>query len=305
MTDSIKKDEKEELKEIIQLFLKYDQAAWTSDVVKAARMLRDTVQGKKGIFTKPKVKQLAVSKLKRREVENLLNLEWTGADPELKAIHPVPMSAELCNVLRKVDNAACHSEASEALIRLTLNMLLVYAHDTVTSQISTTARPLSLQAERTWVYDVEKDLVWRRGATPSNVIAVEAKTKGRASEGIYQCLAYMGIVRNERKKRSHQTCAVYGFASDDEEFCFLKINDNSQWSECHLQVRTGDYSQVLGMLVHIFRQAAIASPLQSKEPSQYTHSRESTQHGRSKDSSRQSEPTIRESLEEDTFMGGI
>jgi hypothetical protein len=96
MTDSIKKDEKEELKEIIQLFLKYDQAAWTSDVVKAARMLRDTVQGKKGIFTKPKVKQLAVSKLKRREVENLLNLEWTGVDPELKAIHPVPMSAELC-----------------------------------------------------------------------------------------------------------------------------------------------------------------------------------------------------------------
>lgn len=118
--------------------------------------------------------------------------------------------SKLGNVLRKVDNAACHSEASEALIRLTLNMLLVYAHDTVTSQISTTARPLSLQAERTWVYDVEKEYkkgtrkiklvgkpdysVWYGDVeqTSSNVIAVEAKTKGRASEGIYQCLAYMG-----------------------------------------------------------------------------------------------------------------
>jgi hypothetical protein len=139
-------------------------------------------------------------------------------------------------------------------------MLLVYAHDIVTSTSLTAARSLCLQAEKQWGYGPVKRAkgryrlvgksdyaVWY-GETEEinvNVVIMEAKRRLYASTGLPQCLAYMGkyliifllqlkfnlllgIVHRLRKEAGKEDCAVYGIALDSEDFFFLKINNDSK-----------------------------------------------------------------------------
>ena len=114
---------------------------------------------------------------------------------------------KLANVLGKIDRATSRSLPNEAIIRLTVDMLLVYAHDIVSLRNSTAARSLCLQAESQWGYGpVERDnqryrlvgkpdyALWygEIEETAVNVVIVEAKRRHYASTGLPQCLAYMG-----------------------------------------------------------------------------------------------------------------
>lgn len=166
------------------------------------------------------------------------------------------------NVLSKVDRAISRSVASEANIRWTLNLLLVYAHHIVASGRPGSGQSLSIQTERQWTFEpVAWDrkkyklvgrpdyAVWYgpKHEVELNVVVVEAKARKSQNTGLVQALAYMGeylhnicaiiglesnsfkgVVHRLRKEKNKQDCTIYGVACDDTMFHFLKINNNSE-----------------------------------------------------------------------------
>ncbi|KAJ5932696.1 hypothetical protein N7516_007185 [Penicillium verrucosum] len=63
-------------------------------------------------------------------------------------------------------------------------------------------------------------------------------------------------------------------ASNGSAFWFLKISNDSKWSEHVVTVRDNNYERALGLLVYLFRRAAFRSPTHSKESSAQSHDRE-------------------------------
>ncbi|KAJ5428335.1 hypothetical protein N7445_009789, partial [Penicillium cf. griseofulvum] len=70
--------------------------------------------------------------------------------------------------------------------------------------------------------------------------------------------------------------AVYGMASNGSVFWFLKISNDSKWSEHVVTARDNHFEHPLGLLVHIFRRADLTSPTHSKESSIQSYDREET-----------------------------
>ncbi|KAL4917329.1 hypothetical protein BDW62DRAFT_201951 [Aspergillus aurantiobrunneus] len=63
---------------------------------------------------------------------------------------------------------------------------------------------------------------------PTALVIVEAKKYGEAMQGIPQCIAYMGVVHQQRKEADKANCEVFGFATDGYEFFFMKIDEHSR-----------------------------------------------------------------------------
>ncbi|KZN83420.1 hypothetical protein EN45_105160 [Penicillium chrysogenum] len=68
------------------------------------------------------------------------------------------------------------------------------------------------------------------------------------------------------KGTKKKDCTIYGIASNGYDFVFLKIDNDSKWSDRKITTRDGNYDEVLGVLVHMFTKAAVMSPAHSKEP---------------------------------------
>ncbi|KAJ5210785.1 hypothetical protein N7472_000924 [Penicillium cf. griseofulvum] len=65
-------------------------------------------------------------------------------------------------------------------------------------------------------------------------------------------------------------------ASNGSVFWFLKISNDSKWSEHVVTARDNHFEHPLGLLVHIFRRADLISPTHSKESSIQSYDREET-----------------------------
>ncbi|KAJ5096704.1 hypothetical protein N7456_007425 [Penicillium angulare] len=254
---------------------------------------------------------IPVSDLKLEEVELYLKLKETDKDCDLAIIiyHSTSLLqwkntySTLESVLKKIDCATLRTDRSESIIRLTIDMLLIYAHHIVVSDRPAVKQYLSVQTERKWAYGPVDNsgkrirlvgnpdyAVWYGQVEDIdvNVIVFEAKRRGNTSLGLAQCLGYMGIVHQLRKEAGKRDCTIWGMVSDDWMFCALKINNNSEWSYHYLnstKTRKGEYGQVLGLLVHFLKYAAEMSPLHSKESSAQGHSQETSAHHHSQDTS--------------------
>ncbi|CAI7629675.1 unnamed protein product [Penicillium glandicola] len=57
-------------------------------------------------------------------------------------------------------------------------------------------------------------------------------------------------------------------------FSFLKVSNDSKWSEHVVSIWDGHFEEPLGLLVYILRRAAIMSPAHSKESSRQTHTQD-------------------------------
>ncbi|KAJ5889037.1 hypothetical protein N7495_009078 [Penicillium taxi] len=230
-----------------------------------------------------KLKSVQFSKITLGETEKWLRLSHSIDDPELGNVGDLPMSQELVNVLRKIDHVLSRSGPSEANIRMSLNMLLIYAHDMAFSGFLRS--PVSITTEKTWAYgpilhSTEKIMIcgkpdyvaWygEKEEIAVNVLIVEAKTRGSASNGFSQCLAYMGIVHNLRKEADKRDCTVYGTASDGEIIYFLKIDNNSQIHFMSNQQHRNHWSCApiwSSGIDNFLKAAAVMSPNQSKRSS--------------------------------------
>ncbi|KAJ5927353.1 hypothetical protein N7516_009126 [Penicillium verrucosum] len=70
-------------------------------------------------------------------------------DDEFDSVAPIPVPEDLRLWLEKSDRAHGASSSNEASIRCKLNLLLVCAHDLVSSSSNKFSRPLNIQLERT------------------------------------------------------------------------------------------------------------------------------------------------------------
>jgi hypothetical protein len=163
------------------------------------------------------------------------------------------------SILRRIQNAVARSPANEAIVRMTIDSLLIFAHEIAAASLSDQqVNTISIQAEKTWKYTSVKHrskeyvLLGRPdyGAwygdpqhDALNLVAVEAKRADASSNGLPQALAYMGkylvitmiekqanclkaCVHKKRLEAEKLHCRVYGVSVDSQGFHFLKINDD-------------------------------------------------------------------------------
>ncbi|KAJ5964768.1 uncharacterized protein N7479_004644 [Penicillium vulpinum] len=253
---------------------------------------------------------LAISSLNIDDVQSTLNIKFSLNNLEFRDQGQIEFSPsfgtytqtrievnatsdqfEKAEWTEKTIKAFENSDANEAMSRVILNNLLTFSHDYVTSKSDSTGHDVHLNAEGLWRYGpvtykgAKYDLTGRPDYTlwygteaevAVSVVVVEAKSGASAMSGVSQALAYMGCVHRRRKDLMKTDTTVYGVATDGQYFVFLKINNNSEWSEYIISARNNNFQEVIGLLVHIFRTAMTISPLQSEETSLASHSKESS-----------------------------
>ncbi|KAJ5822724.1 hypothetical protein N7447_005064 [Penicillium robsamsonii] len=237
----------------------------------------------------PKLPTLAVGNLDTQKVEEILHLKATQPDNELTHVPFISTSTELKSVLTKVDAAHSKNPLNEASIRWTLDLLLVYAHDIATFSQPDAGQNIGIQTERNWVFEpvtyqkkkfalVGKPdyAVWYGNVDDIavNIVIMEAKSQNSTSQGVPQCLAYMGMVHRLRRREKKKNCTVYGVTADAQFFFFLKIDEKSRWSTVMVTAAGGKFDHILSMLVYLLRKAREASPTHSKESSAQSHAKE-------------------------------
>ncbi|PTU25066.1 hypothetical protein P175DRAFT_0409036, partial [Aspergillus ochraceoroseus IBT 24754] len=214
---------------------------------------------------------LAVTSLSLPDIQKILGLTLV-VDDELDFVPPIPVPQDLKLWLEKSDRAHGASRANEASIRCKLNLLLVCAHDLVSSSLHNSASPLNIQMERTWAYSPVKwkGKTWMLSGRPDygiwygeeedidlNVVIMEAKRPNSGTEGIPPALAYMDTT-------------VYGISTDAMNFTFMKLDNESRWSVKPVCVVGNGFEQVLGLLVYLVKKAASMSPAASQRTSRRT-----------------------------------
>ncbi|CAG7996292.1 unnamed protein product [Penicillium salamii] len=227
---------------------------------------------------------LAVTALSPKDVPKMFGLTKV-LDAEFDSVVPVPLPEDLKIWLVWVDHAHGASPDDEASVRLKLNLLLVRAHNLVSSSQDKSARPLNIQMERTWAFrPVEwKGKTYTLSGRPDygiwygkeedidlNVIIMEAKRPTNSSQGIPQALAYMACVHRCRKDIGKADTTVYGIATDAAIFTFMKLDNESRWSIKHVDVVGNGFEQVFGIIIHLMQKAASVSPAASKRTSRRT-----------------------------------
>ncbi|KAJ5940689.1 hypothetical protein N7516_000857 [Penicillium verrucosum] len=219
---------------------------------------------------------LTASSLNLKKIQLILNLEHVVNDNELETVPPVPMPPQSAETLSKVDRETSPRKL-ETPRTLTLTLLFL-ARDVVLSRLPDAVQLFSIKIETAWGYgpvswDGRKYTltgrpdygIWYgdRKNLALNTVVVEAKP-GEVQLSLAETLACMGCVHRRRQKLKRKDCTIYGLVADDQVFWFLKISQDSKWSERVVTARHRDYEKVLGMLVYFFEKAAAMSP-HSKE----------------------------------------
>ncbi|KAJ5893575.1 hypothetical protein N7495_005266 [Penicillium taxi] len=222
---------------------------------------------------------LPISSLRLHEVEPLFGLKFTKENDELRNQPSLALTEPYVTMIDHIQRAFSSSKTNKTVMRFTLNYLLVFAYNYTTSHSN--QKNLQLQVETQWSYGpvTFEGVRYNMGGKPAyclcygqkedvavGVVIVEVKQAESASSGLAQTLAYMGCVHQYRKKAGKVDTTVYGIATDTTNFIFLKINNNSEWSQHWVTARLNDFEQVVGILVFFFREASMMSPSHSKRP---------------------------------------
>ncbi|KAJ5437432.1 hypothetical protein N7445_005976 [Penicillium cf. griseofulvum] len=241
-----------------------------------------TVSGLRRLFRR----FLDLTSLSLPDIQKILGLTLV-VDDEFDSVAPISIPEDLRVWLEKPDRAHGASYTNEASIRCKLNLLLVCAHDLVSSSATQSATLLNIQMERTWAYSPVEwmETSWVLLGRPDygiwygekedldlNVIIIEAKRPCSGTEGILQALAYMGCVHKKRKDLGKTGTTVYGISTDAMNFSFMKLDNESRisWSFKLIGVVGNGFEQVLGLLVYLMKKAASMSPATSKRTSRRT-----------------------------------
>ncbi|KAL1967033.1 hypothetical protein VTN77DRAFT_3557 [Rasamsonia byssochlamydoides] len=102
----------------------------------------------------------------------------------------------------------------------------------------------------------------------SHLVIVEAKAKGKASEGDQQCHAYMGMIHHARKKTGRKYTTVFGISTDSYIFSFFRTGQDSRLSTMHLVFgeRSKEDELIISHIRRIIRQTASLKPVTGHIP---------------------------------------
>ncbi|KAL3458208.1 hypothetical protein BJX64DRAFT_267012 [Aspergillus heterothallicus] len=97
----------------------------------------------------------------------------------------------------------------------------------------------------------------------TNLMVVEAKTLGKASEGEYQALCYMSMIQDARRKAKRTLTPLWGIATDSRHWEFLRLDTNGKVSAHTLRWNYDQQDEILSLLYKIAREASTLSPVNS------------------------------------------
>ncbi|KAJ5666447.1 uncharacterized protein N7477_008895 [Penicillium maclennaniae] len=262
---------KKKWKEELRKFLRGEPADPTDqDDQKFYSLCQKAVNEQKSIFA-----ALPISSLNLEEVQVMLGLELTLEDPELAAVTTVAMSSELTNVLKKIEMATLRGQPNEAIIRITVDMLIIYALDAARSRNSTGARSLPTGGETMGLRSskTRKKASQTSGEAGLRSLRREESTEQLGYHSVWHIWeSYIGY----GKRLAKRTALSMAWFPMTDTSAFLKSMTTLRWSERYLRTRVRDYSEIMGLLVHFFQKAAMMSPTHSKESSRQTHIKENS-----------------------------
>ncbi|KAJ5490044.1 hypothetical protein N7453_010869 [Penicillium expansum] len=90
-----------------------------------------------------------------------------------------------------------------------------------------------------------------------NSIIVETK-EGQSAAGVPQCLAYMGMVHQQRRYENKVNHTIFGLSTDNDQFHFLLISSEGKWSQLDLNY-SSHRQQIVETLAYFHTQASVLS----------------------------------------------
>ncbi|KAJ5410480.1 uncharacterized protein N7487_004839 [Penicillium crustosum] len=89
----------------------------------------------------------------------------------------------------------------------------------------------------------------------TNMVMVEARQPDLIKRGVLQCLAYMAMIHETRKRAKIIDTSVYGIATDSFQWVFIRIRPNGEWTEkAYHWVHNAQ--EIVSMLANIFAHTA-------------------------------------------------
>lgn len=131
----------------------------------------------------------------------------------------------------------------------------------------TTGSPVRIAGRADWAYGYDA----RGGSSGSFVIAIEAKQRATLSSAESQLLAYLAIMREQRRAMSKTNVVVQGFYTDGRQYTFMSIgNDGVVHSSSALAVmndagRKTIFNFIVRMLDTAMKSTPSASPTKPVE----------------------------------------
>ncbi|KAL2002762.1 hypothetical protein VTN02DRAFT_6041 [Thermoascus thermophilus] len=204
---------------------------------------------------------LAASTLSLPDVEKIFGLKEDSGYRSIWHLDKhdlVPVPESLYGKLADISSILGPDPANEAICRLRLHAILfdcikaeralLASPQQARSDEGLSKKPVSLMLESRLSLEVQFQnsrrllqgksdySVWYDDVDmATNLVIVEAKTRGVAGSGIAQCLAYMAMVHQIRKGLKKPNAIVYGCCSDGYRFDFLKIDNESRYTQWHCQ----------------------------------------------------------------------
>ncbi|KAK4862239.1 hypothetical protein LT330_003377 [Penicillium expansum] len=90
-----------------------------------------------------------------------------------------------------------------------------------------------------------------------NSIIVETK-EGQSAAGVPQCLAYMGMVHQQRRYENKVNHTIFGLSTDNDQFHFLLISSEGKWSQLDLNY-SSHRQEIVETLAYFHTQASVLS----------------------------------------------
>ncbi|KAJ5398940.1 hypothetical protein N7465_009429 [Penicillium sp. CMV-2018d] len=229
-----------------------------------------------------KMPTIAITDLEPSEIPhhfNLAHCEPTELEFFPRKTEKVSLLHHLNSVLVDYGMATSGSPMNETLIRSRINVVILTILAKMKREFpvkprTPVASPTSLKSVHLQ-FDRETEFIWKSDNRrvrlsgivdyslwygmsddySTNMVIVEAKQPELIKRGVFQCLAYMAMIHETRKRAKIIDTSVYGIATDSFEWVFIRIRPNGEWTKKAYHW-VHDAQEIVSMLANIFAHAA-------------------------------------------------
>ncbi|KAJ9349639.1 hypothetical protein C8Q69DRAFT_440608 [Paecilomyces variotii] len=235
---------------------------------------------------------LAASSLREPDVTDIFGLSYDKRSPEIWKIDErdlIPVPEALLSRIEEMEKVRGIHPINEATVRWRLDIILQYCVRLEQQRVAdidptTSERPITLTAETQLecriMYKKQPVLlsgkadysIWYEDhGMSTNLVICEAKDLGHASIGIPQCLAYMGMVNDIRRREDRINSMVYGCVTDGQGFTFLRIDNDHKYSVWNSQRWDNGFPERDKIWTHLVRMTRCASALSPRTSVKKVH----------------------------------
>ncbi|CAI7596580.1 unnamed protein product [Penicillium discolor] len=232
--------------------------------------------------TSKKMPTIAITDLEPSEIPHHFNLTHrlpTEFEFSPRKTQKISLPPHLNSVLVDYGIASSGSPINETLIRSRINVIILTTLAKMKREFpakprTPVASPASLKSIHLQ-FDREIEFIWKSDNRQvrlsglvdyslwygmsddysTNMVMVEARQPDLIKRGVLQCLAYMAMIHETRRRAKIIDTSVYGIATDSFEWVFIRIRPNGEWTEkAYHWVHNAQ--EIVSMLANIFAHTA-------------------------------------------------